>query len=79
MKNKKIEIDKEENLTLKEFEELISFFDLNEEGENLYIRMWSGGGSYILDDAGNQTQEFETIYDLAKYLKVQKANTKKVN
>lgn len=57
-----------ENLTLKEFEELLSFIDLNEAGENLYVRMWNGGGCYILDDAGNTTEEFETIYNLVEYL-----------
>lgn len=73
MENENKQLNPEENISLKEFEELTSFLDLNENGENLYIRMWSGGGSYILDDPGNQTEEFETIYDLVKYLRLMKS------
>jgi hypothetical protein len=56
------------NISLERFEELMNGLDVILEGENLYIRMWSGGGCYILNDQGDSSQEFSDLGDLVEFL-----------
>lgn len=57
-----------EEISLKRFQDLLENLDVISKGENLYLRCWQGGGSYILSDDGEQSQEFEKMEELVEWL-----------
>lgn len=66
---KKIDLSK---ISVKEFVNLLERLDQTECGENLFLRCYPDGGSYISNDKGNIDYEFFDFEELIIFLKSKK-------
>ncbi len=58
--------------SVKEFVDLLERLDQTECGENLFLRCYPDGGSYISNDNGNIDYEFLNFEDLIIFLRNKK-------
>lgn len=55
--------------SVKEFVDLLERLDKTECGENLFLRCYPDGGSYISNDNGNVDYEFSEFEELITFLR----------
>ncbi|MDD5597413.1 MAG: hypothetical protein PHV82_05680 [Victivallaceae bacterium] len=57
-----------EKISIQRFSDLLENLDKTETGENLFLRCYPDGGSYISNDSGNVDYEFNNFSELIQFL-----------